>query len=326
MRITNLFLLTLLLSACGCHRVSDSSSESVDGKSVTLALNWFPEAEHGGFYAAQVHGSYAAEGVELEILPGGPGAPVIQQVAMGRATFAVANADQVLLGREQGAPVVAVMAAMQQSPRCIMVHESTGIDSLLELQDVTVSVGAGKPFAKYLLSKLGDARLTIVPYQGSVSAFLQRDDFAQQAYVFSEPFVAGQQGAKPRCLMVSEIGFNPYTSLLITSEQLIADNPELVRKVVRASVQGWQHYLESPQATNEKIHELNSEMSLEALAYGAEAIRPLCLGKDELPERIGSMTALRWRTLAEQLQSVGLLDDASVWQGAFDLRFLEPTP
>ncbi len=93
---------------------------------VTLALNWFPEVEHGGFFAADVHGFFRDEGLEVEIQSGGPGAPVIQQVATQRCDFAVANADQVLLGRDQGAQVVAVMAAMQNSPHCIMVHQRGG--------------------------------------------------------------------------------------------------------------------------------------------------------------------------------------------------------
>jgi len=288
-----------------------------------LALNWFPEAEHGGYYAAEVHGFFEQEGVDVEILPGGPGAPVIQQVATGRVAFAIANADQVLLGREQGAPIVAVMAPLQDSPRCIMVHESSGIESLRQLKNLTLSVGSGKPFAKYLLSQLGAADLTIVPYQGNVTAFLQRDDVAQQAYVFSEPFIARQQGAQPRCLMLSEIGFNPYTSVLITSERLIASDPQLVAKVVRASVRGWNKYLDSPAPTNQKIHMLNSGMGLEILAYGADAMQPLCLPAGTQPEVLGTMTATRWETLAGQLQSVGLLDDATVWQQAFDVQFLQ---
>ena len=122
-----------VLSGCQRQPGDDASAGPADSpRRVTVLLNWFPEVEHGGFYAAEVHGYFAEEGLDVEIQPGGPGAPVIQQVASGRCDFAVANADQVLLGRDQGAPVVAVMAAMQDSPHCIMVHASSGIDSLLQ--------------------------------------------------------------------------------------------------------------------------------------------------------------------------------------------------
>ena len=292
---------------------------------VKLALNWFPEVEHGGFYASQVHGFYGQQGVQLEILPGGPRGAVIQQVATGRVSFAIANADQVLLGRAQGAPVVAVLAALQNSPRCIMVHADSGIASLRDLKNLTLSVGSGKPFAQFMLQELGDAGLTIVPYQGNVTAFLQRHDYAQQAYVFSEPFVARQQGAEPVCLMVSEIGYNPYSSVLITHQRTIDTQPQLVAKVVQAAQRGWAVYLDAPEKTNRHIHQLNPEMGLEILAFGAAAIEPLCRPEEVDREPLGSMKPERWEQLAEQLHRVGLLEDRSVWKDAFDLRFLTPS-
>ncbi len=317
-----LLTLALALTLCGCPAKSPVAQPPRAARQVTLALNWFPEAEHGGFFAALVHGYYEEEGLEVEIRAGGPGAPVIQQVASGQVHFAVANADQVLLGRDQGAPVAAVMTAMQDSPRCIMVHEETEIRSLLDLKGLTLAVGSGKPFAKYLLGKLDDAQLNIVPYQGSVAMFLQRSDFAQQAYVFSEPFVARQAGSDPHCLMVSDIGFNPYTSVLITNDLLVETDAELVRKFVRAAVRGWRTYLESPARTNLLIHERNTEMGLDILAFGARAIRPLCLPDDDHPEQLGQMTAERWRTLADQLVEIELLDQPDVWRAAYHTTFV----
>ncbi len=54
---------------------------------VQLTLDWFPEPEHGGLYAAQLAGDYAAAGLDVEIVGGRPDAPVIPQVAAGRSTF-----------------------------------------------------------------------------------------------------------------------------------------------------------------------------------------------------------------------------------------------
>lgn len=312
----------------GCQKQpGDDASKGTDGspRRVTVLLNWFPEVEHGGFYAAEVHGYFAEEGLQVAIQPGGPGAPVIQQVAAGQCDFAVANADLVLLGRDQGAPVVAVMAAMQDSPHCIMVHESSGISSLMQLRDLTLAVGSGKPFAQYLLHKLGDVPLDVVPYQGSVAMFLERPDCAQQAYVFSEPFVAKQKGGDPRCLMLSEIGFNPYSSVLVVQSDVAAREPELVQKMVRACVRGWRTYLEDPVAVNQHIHRLNPEMDLDALAFGADAIKKLCLPNAMGPEQLGQMTAQRWEQLAQQLREIGLLERSDPWQAAFDCQFL-PSP
>ena len=214
------------------------------------------------------------------------------------------------------------MAAMQDSPRCIMVHADSGIDSLSQLRNITLAIGSGKPFAQYLLSKLRDAQLTIVPYQGNVTAFLQRHDYAQQAYVLSEPFIARQQGADPKCLPLAEIGFNPYSSALITCDKLIDRDPQLVAKMVRATRRGWKKYLADPTAANRRIQKLNREMNPEILAFGAQAIRPLCVPEGQSPDILGSMSDQRWKTLASQLRSVGLLEHGADYKSAFTTRFL----
>ena len=61
---------------------SDPPAKKSDA--VELALNWLPEAEHGGFFAAEVHGLFAERQLRVKIIPGGPGVPVIQNVASGK--------------------------------------------------------------------------------------------------------------------------------------------------------------------------------------------------------------------------------------------------
>ncbi len=303
------WLLAAALFGVACTGCSDSGANSAAEKSgtITLALNWFPEAEHGGYYAALVHGYYEEAGLQVIIRPGGPGAPVVSEVATGKATFGVSNADQILIARAQEADVVALMAPIQDSPRCIMVHEESGISRLEELKNVTLAMSAGRPFALFLRKHTDLSGVQIVPYNGGVSEFLRGPKHAQQAYSFSEPFTARQHGAKPRCLMVSELGFNPYTSVLFSDRQTVDGQSEMVSRFVAASIRGWEKYLQDPRETNEYIHSINPEMSLEVLDFGVSALRPLC----RTPEAgFGAMDHARWKTLAEQLVDVGLLRPA----------------
>ncbi len=313
-------LLAGLLAGCASRE-----EEPVPGAlpQVQLALNWFPEAEHGGFYAAQVHGRYEAHGVAVDILGGGPDAPVIQRVATGEVEFGVTNADDVLYARARQAPVVALMAPYQINPRCIMVHRSSGIDDISQIEGMTLAMSQRPAFSHYLRWKYPLKDVRIVPYPGNVTRFLMDQDFAQQGYVFSEPYVARSRGADPRALLVADIGFNPYASVLVASEQTIAAHPPLVAAVVRASVEGWERYLADPEATNRRIHALNPEMSLKILAYGAEASAPLVIDPVAREKGIGSMTPNRWRELHEQMSDARLIEAGAVdVQAAFTLRFL----
>src|SRR5690242_7995775 len=94
------------------------------GTKLVLALNWVPEPEFGGFYAARETGAYRRQGFDVDIRGGGAGVPVVQMVATGRADFGTVGADELVTARARGADVVAVFATFQTSPQGIMVHAS----------------------------------------------------------------------------------------------------------------------------------------------------------------------------------------------------------
>src|SRR3989440_4521191 len=97
---------------------------------VKIALNWVPEPEFGGIYAAQVSGAFAKHDLEVNIQPGGAGAPTWQMVGSGQADFAVSSADEVVVARSRGADVVAIFAIYQTCPQGIMVHQLRGFKSI----------------------------------------------------------------------------------------------------------------------------------------------------------------------------------------------------
>ncbi len=291
---------------------------------VTLQLNWFPEAEHGGYYAALAEGYYQQAGLDVKIIPGGPDTPVLQQVVRRAVTFGIVNADNLLLGRAQQMPVVALMAPLQMSPRCIMVHAKSGIRDFDDLKNMTIAMSNSTPFSYFLRKRLKLENVKVVPYSGNVAQFLLHNDYAQQAYVFSEPFVARKEGGDPQVLMVSDLGFNPYASVLFTHEDAVEDQQRIVQKMVTASVRGWAHYIESPESANKLIHRLNKEMDFDILEFGAQELRPLVMDSAAEDDGIGTMSRKRWQTLEEQLVETGQLKPGAVdVEQAYTTRFLK---
>jgi NitT/TauT family transport system substrate-binding protein len=301
--------------ACNASNPSSSSTDEAARQALTstaLLLNWYPEAEHGGFFAAESAGFFAENGLKVDIKPGGPSVPVLQEVARGRVTFGISNADNLLAARAQEAPVVALFAPLQMSPRCILVHEKSGIRNFDQLSNVQLAVTPGANFAEYLRRHAPLKGVEFVPYSGNVAQFLLHPNYAQQGYVFSEPFVAREQGGDPLALMISDLGFNPYTSVLFTTEDVIRQQPDLVRRFVAAIANGWQNYLQAPESTNALIHARNPEMDPAVLAYGVEAIRPLMTDPAAPAAPLGQMTRERWQTLADQLVEIGAIPAGSV--------------
>lgn len=309
MNAFRLFFVSLVVAvlSCGCSRDSPTNASTS-----ILALNWYPEAEHGGFLAAAERGYFQDNGVDVQVRPGSKGAPslVIQELATGRIQFAVSNADLVVLNRAAGVPLVAIAAPLQQSPRCILVHESSGFQSLADLANIELAISDSRPFAVWMQKQLPLNNVTLVPFSGSVGEFLQKKNFAQQAYVFSEPFLAQENDSDPQTLMLSDIGFNPYSSLLVTTEEQIQKHPETVRAIVQASVKGWDSYLKDPVAVNRSINAENRDMSMEALAFGADSLIELCRPKAD--ETFCGMTEERWAELIAQIEEIGEIDEGVV--------------
>ncbi|QDT64358.1 ABC transporter substrate-binding protein [Calycomorphotria hydatis] len=318
-----LLILAVAMIGCGPSSKETNKNDLPDSESltkVTLQLNWYPEAEHGGFYSALVHGYYKDAGLDVKIIPGGPGVPVVQKVADGQVDFGVANADRILLLRAQEADVVALMAPLQNSPRCLMVQKNSGVTKFDELGGFTIAID-NQPFAEFLRKKILPKDVNYVPFSGGVSHVLQSVHNAQQGYSFSEPYSAQEQGVETNSLMVSDVGFNPYASCLVTTSKSVTDRKEIVRRMTEASIHGWSRYLTDPVETNRHILKENPEMTAEVLEFGVRTMRPLCEpAEGEAP---CGMLADRWTTLAKQMTDTGSLDaktDAAT--GAFTLEFL----
>lgn len=308
-------------------RTEASAGQPADAEPVTLLLNWFPEIEHAGYFEAQVRGYYAEGGLDVRIQAGGPNTPVVARVATGQVDFGIENADGVLFGRAEGASVVALMAPLQTSPRCIMVHASSGFTDLSQLRDVTLAMESQGAFSHFLRRKLALPGVKIVPYNGSVSQFLVDPRYAQQGYIFSEPVVARSQGGDPRAFLVADEGFDPYASLLIATESTLEERPDLVVAFVKASVRGWTTYFDDPGPTNAHIATLNPEMPLQVLEGGLASLDPLVRTPETRIEGIGVMSSARWSELTAQMVELGLLEAGAVDPDqAFTPRFLPSAP
>jgi NitT/TauT family transport system substrate-binding protein len=303
----------VLLAACSKNASVGASSSPGGGvgTKVKLALNWIPEPEFGGFYAAREGGAYLRQGLDVEVMGGGAGVPVLQMVATGRSEFGTVGGDELVIARSRGADVVAIFATFQKSPQGIMVHESRKLRSLRDVfQSGTLAVEPGLPYAAYLRKQFPWDGVQIVPYDGGVARFLADSNFAQQCYVTSEPLAAKRQGGHPQVFLIADAGYNPYTTVVIARRELVAEKPEMVNAFVAATAEGWRAYLADPRSTNELLGRLNPSMDAATLQAAADAERPLIETEQTKQAGLGTMTAERWDTLAKQLVELNLIDRA----------------
>jgi NitT/TauT family transport system substrate-binding protein len=296
-----------LFWVAGCHKAASTSQTGLTP--VTIVLNWKPEPEFGGIYAAQLDGAFKKHGLNVTIMAGGPGVPTKQILLKGDAQFGVLAADEVLISRQEGADLVAFFTTYQTNPQGIMAHASKDFKSLDDLlrSPVTLAVEPGLHYFDYLKKQVGSAfKAKAVVYSGSLQPFFADQNYAQQCFITSEPITAKRHGADPKVFLIAESGYDPYAGLIVTTHDYLKNHEKTVQAMAAALREGWDDYLKNPDAANKVMHKQNDEMDLEAFAAAAKAQQPLIEGNS--PNKLGTMTQKRWQTLAKQLVDLKVLN------------------
>ncbi|MEZ5503240.1 MAG: ABC transporter substrate-binding protein [Halioglobus sp.] len=277
-------------------------------KPLVLALNWKPEPQFGGFYAAQERGDFTSNNLKVNIIEGGSGTPTIQMLLADKVDYAIVSADEVIIARARGAgDIVALFATYQINPQGIMTHAERGFESL---DEVMHSKGVllwqeGLPYAQYFRKKYAPLTVTTAPYLGGIGNFQNDPGISQQCFVTSEPLTATAAGLKVKTFLVADSGYNPYTTVLVTRLARWQKHPGEVKNMVAAVRSGWTAYLQDPASTNAAMLARNKAMSAQTFQQSAQAQAALIAPDGS--QRLGAMTLARWQTLADQLLDIQVI-------------------
>lgn len=292
--------------AAGCGRSGDSArpadtgSEPPARRKIVLQSDWFPQAEHGGYYQALAKGYYADAGLDVEIWPGGPGAGIKLKVARGDADFGMNRSDDVMVSAARGLPFVMVMATMQHDAQALMVHAASPVRTFRDLDGRTIVANVQMTWIPFLQKKFG-INFELRQNTYGLGEFLANPEIIQQCLVTNEPFFAQQHGRPVRTLALTDAGYDCYQAIFCRRE-LVRESPEVVRAFVHASIRGWRDYLEGdPEPAHALILKHNEHMTPELLKFSRSEliIRRLVHGEPARGEDIGELSFGR---LAEQMQ------------------------
>lgn len=324
MTLRRTFSLAIALSVCtalltGCHARKDNSGLIP----VKLQADWYPQPEHGGFYDAIVKGYYKDEGLEVEIIPGGPYVSSDALVASGAVQFGMNSSDHILQAiANANEPILAVGATMQHDPQGIMVHADSPVRTWIDLNGRTVAVKPGSTWWEFIESKFHLDRVHEIPATYSVANFLQDPNYIQQAFVTSEPYFAQRAGAATRMLLNRDAGYDPYR-VFFTSRDYAQAHPDIVAKFTRASIRGWQDYMKDPSAANALIEKLNPALNPDWVKYSWQALKDghYISGDDRAGDQTGQFDPARWTKLYNQLLELHVIQRQIAPASAYSLKF-----
>ena len=294
---------------------------------ISVQLDWVPEPEHGGLYQALARGFFREEGLDVTLIPGGPGAQVMPSVATGKVDIAQADSTTTLLQQAEGLPFVQFAAVFQDDPSGLLVHADSPVRTFADLNGRTIIARPGWPFLTFLQEKYR-LKLNVVPQNFSVTAFLGNKQALQQGYFIAEPHHITEAGGKPpRFLSTWDAGFRAY-AVLITNKKFARDHPAELRAFTRAYLRGWHDYLTGdPTPAHTALKKAHAPNTDAFLAFSRQAIidEKLVTGRDATggPKNIGRLDASRYATQIAQLEDLGLLPKGKLTPAtAFTTEFL----
>ncbi len=296
---------------------------------VKFGTDWKAEAEHGGYYQAIATGIYKRHGLEVSLRPGGPQVNHAQLLAAGVLDFNIASNSFIPLNFvHEKIPMVAVAAIFQKDPSVLIAHPGQGNDSLAALKGKPIMIGSDTRVTSwaFLKQKFGYTDDQIRPYTFSVAPFLADPKAIQQGYLTSEPFIIEKAGVKPVVMLLADAGYSSYGNIIETSQKLAHDKPDLVRRFVDASIEGWYSYLYGdPTPANTLIKHDNPEMTDELIAYGIAKMKQYGIvdSGDAKNLGIGAMTEARWQDFFSGMAKAGLYPADMNFRPAFTLQFVD---
>ena len=292
---------------------------------VTLALDWYPNANHAGIYVAQDRGYFTEAGLEVEIVVPSDPTTVLQTVGAGRDTFGISYHSEVLFAREQEVPVVSIAALVQHPLNSLMVLADSGIETPADLAGKTVAVSglpADDAFLKTILEKAGlsldDVEVVNVGYDLMPAVLSGRADAVIGVYWTHETILAEREGYEVRYLRIEEWGVPDYYELvLVTGESIANDDPETVRGLLGALQRGYAGAIADPEAALDLLIAESPDLVRDVELEGLELLMPLWTESGTIP--FGLQTEERWNAFGEWLKAEGLLgaevEIGDAWRG-----------
>lgn len=293
---------------------------------VTFLTSWYAQAEHGGFYQALATGLYKQAGLDVTIKMGGPQVNGMQILGAEQTDFLLSYDFSVYKSIEQGLPAVTVATSFQSDLQGAITHPDVPNLASLKGKTIMVATAGRQNWWPWMKATFGYTDDQTKPYTFNLQPFLADPNAVQQAYMSSEPFAAQKAGANVKFFLFADDGYPPYGSTMVTLEKTVKERPDVVRRFVKASLEGWKSYLYGdPSPANALIRKDNPNMTEEQIAYAIGKLRDskVLVKGDAATMGIGTMTDARWKTTYDFMVKAGLLKPEVDMKKAYTLEFVK---
>jgi putative hydroxymethylpyrimidine transport system substrate-binding protein len=305
--------LVLALALSGCGEKEDVLAPS-GSKGVELMLDYFPNADHAGIYAAQANGDFEQAGLDVTIRqPPDPAAP-IKQVAAGRVDLAISYEPEVLRARDQGLAVVSVGAIVQKPLTSIISLPEGKVRRPADLRGKTVGTAGIDYQTAYLRTILAEARVPEdsvkvrnVGFAFSPALITGKIDAALGAFWNYEGTELRLRGKHPRIIRMEQAGVPTYNELvLVANEDALERDGSKIRAFIGALSRGTRDLRKDPDGAIEGLLDANPDLDPELQREAVKVTLPLFFAPEGKP--FGWQSPSEWDAFSAWMEDNRLLD------------------
>jgi putative hydroxymethylpyrimidine transport system substrate-binding protein len=276
-----LAVIPLALAACGEKHESINPTRA-SAQSLTLMLDWFPNADHVGIYQALAEGDFARAGLDVHVeVPSNPATP-LQLLAAGRIDAAISYEPELLLARNQDQPLVSVAAIVQEPLTSIVSLGSKHIKTPAQLRGKRIGdagIAYQSAYLKTILAKAGVPASSVKEINvgdNLVPAMLSGQvDATLGAYWNYEAIQLARMHKHPNVIRVDQVGVPTYDELvLVVRQSTLVAHPDEIRRLVQAMARGYESVRANPAAGVANLVRANPGLDPKFQAAAVDATLP----------------------------------------------------
>ena len=282
---------------------------------VRFRLNWVPGAEFSPFYLGKEKGFFTEQGIDVEIFPGEGSTVSAKLIGNRSAEFGESAADVVVMANSQGLPITSIGILLQEVPGGIIFPTNSGIKKLTDLYGKKLGIQLKSSTEKQWravakLNNIDESKIKEVPADRAIAQLIANKTIdAGVAFYFNDGLKLVAEGIPMSFISFSDSGLKFYADAIITSPELIKENPDLVRRFTKAVVKSWTYAIANQKETLDIFLKLNPNIDAKYSSLKLPVVLKMAQSDDTNANGFGHSTQERWDNMQKSLISMGLMKD-----------------
>ena len=239
---------------------------------VNFHLSWFDSVQFGGSYLADVNGHYASQGLDVTLVPGGPGVSPDAAVAAGQAIMGISAANFAGASVADGAPFKIVGVAMQRNPFVIASLSDNPINEPRDLEGTRLGMAFNNQLDLDLLASLNGVDLSqveVIQSQYDPAPLVTGEVDSLLCWLVDLPVAMTVAGVDNTTMLFADFGYAVHSQTYIVTDDTLANNRDTVLALLRAEILGWQDHKADPataaQVTVDRFPDAGMDLETETI-------------------------------------------------------------